>query len=432
MLNGAGQLATTVIGGNTYLAVTGNHDNGVSLFRIDTTGLTITGTAGADIVDATHAPAGQLSPGDLGDTILGLGGNDILRGLGGNDALEGGADNDTLDGDSGADTMAGGAGNDGYVVDSAGDIADESVAGSSGIDTVLSATVSINLADATHFKGSIENAALLDGAILNLMGNALANTLTGNAAANTIDGGPGADKLYGGGDNDTLRGGDGNDTLDGGPGFDTLRGGLGNDTYVLGNDVNLVADGGGTADLATTTTTRSLLLEGLSNVERLTLVSGNINGTGNTLANTIIGSIGNNILKGYLGNDTLSAGAGNDTLYGEAGIDRLSGGAGKDAFVFNVAPTFANRDTITDFSHRDDTIKLAHAFFKGMGTGPLKSQYFFAGSHAHDGDDHIIYNKAAGALYYDGDGTGGHAQVLFAVIGDHGSAGLASNDFVLI
>jgi Ca2+-binding RTX toxin-like protein len=87
---------------------------------------------------------------------------------------------------------------------------------------------------------------------------------------------------------------------------------------------------------------------------------------------------------------------------------------------------------IADFNHADDTIKLSHAFFTGMGTGPLKPTYFFAGTHAHDADDHIIYNKATGALYYDSDGTGAHAQVMFAIVGDHATAGLASSDFVLI
>ena len=108
------------------------------------------------------------------------------------------------------------------------------------------------------------------------------------------------------------------------------------------------------------------------------------------------------------------------------------GEAGKDNFVFNVAPSLANRDVITDFSHVYDTIKLSHSFFKGMGTGPLHSNYFFAGTHAHDADDHIIYNKANGTLYYDSDGTGAHAQVLFAVVANHANAGLAFSDFVLI
>ena len=98
-----------------------------------------------------------------------------------------------------------------------------------------------------------------------------------------------------------------------------------------------------------------------------------------------------------------------------------------------VAPnTTTNRDVITDFNHVDDTIKLSHAFFKGMGTGHLKADFFFVGAAAHDADDHIIYNDATGALYYDSDGTGAHAQVLFAVIANHAHAGLALNDFVLV
>jgi Ca2+-binding RTX toxin-like protein len=40
--------------------------------------------------------------------------------------------------------------------------------------------------------------------------------------------------------------------------------------------------------------------------------------------------------------------------------------------------------------------------------------------------------KATGALYYDSDGTGAHAQVQFATISNHSTAGLAYNDFLLI
>ena len=42
--------------------------------------------------------------------------------------------------------------------------------------------------------------------------------------------------------------------------------------------------------------------------------SGNINGTGNSLANTITGNNGNNILTGGGGNDTIDGGAGSDTV----------------------------------------------------------------------------------------------------------------------
>jgi Ca2+-binding RTX toxin-like protein len=397
----------------------------------------------SEIVELSRLTSGDdtsetLVGDSLQDIMYGLGGDDTMNSGDNNDFLNGGDDNDTLSGGSGDDTLAGtdgndtlsggpgvdhligGTGDDTYYVDSIGDRADE--ASGSGIDTVVSA-ISFNLTPSALVAGDLEKLVLNGTGPLTGIGNSLANSITGNGFNNA---------LLGNGGNDTLDGGGGNDRLDGGPGFDTLRGGSGNDTYVLGNDANLVVDSGGAADLATTTSTRSMLLGGLATIERLTLLSGNISASGNRLNNTIIGSAGANTIKGYIGNDTLSGGGGNDTLYGEAGIDRLTGGAGKDNFVFNVAPTFANRDVITDFSHHDDTIKLSHSFFKGMGTGPLKSQYFFAGTHAHDGDDHIIYNKANGALYYDSDGTGAHAQVQFATILDHAIAGLAASDFVLI
>ena len=52
-----------------------------------------------------------------------------------------------------------------------------------------------------------------------------------------------------------------------------------------------------------------------SDVENLTLTgSSAVNGTGNSLNNTITGNTGNNILDGSSGADTMSGGAGNDTL----------------------------------------------------------------------------------------------------------------------
>ena len=50
------------------------------------------------------------------------------------------------------------------------------------------------------------------------------------------------------------------------------------------------------------------------NVENLTLTgTGNINGTGNALNNTLTGNAGDNVLDGGAGNDTMVGGAGNDT-----------------------------------------------------------------------------------------------------------------------
>jgi Ca2+-binding RTX toxin-like protein len=123
-------------------------------------------------------------------------------------------------------------------------------------------------------------------------------------------------------------------------------------------------------------------------------------------------------LKGNAGNDRLFGDAGNDTLAGGLGRDVLTGGADNDIFVFNTALNkLTNVDQILDFSHVDDAIEVDNAVFKKVGAnGPLQSACFFAGSHSHDANDRIIYNKVNGGLYYDDDGTGTHAQVLFAVL----------------
>jgi Ca2+-binding RTX toxin-like protein len=223
------------------------------------------------------------------------------------------------------------------------------------------------------------------------------------------------------GGNDTLYGLNAADTLKGGPGSDKLIGGSGNDIYVLENGHDTVSDSSG-SDTITSTITRSLV--SYAAIENLTLLgSGKINGTGNSKSNTIIGNNGVNTLDGGLGNDILKGGSGNDIL---------KGGAGKDIFVFDKALSkTSNIDKITDFSATSDTLQMDNKIFKAVGSnGPLKSDYFFAGSKAHDADDHIIYNKATGALYYDSDGTGAHAQIQFASLTNRPT--ITASDFIVI
>jgi Ca2+-binding RTX toxin-like protein len=102
-LDGASALAVATIGSNTFLFVAGGVDDGVSSFKIETTGLIIDGTAGDDVIDEFFAPAGEFLSSELGDTISGLAGNDTLSGRDGDDILTGGADKDSLSGDAGAD-----------------------------------------------------------------------------------------------------------------------------------------------------------------------------------------------------------------------------------------------------------------------------------------------------------------------------------------
>ena len=286
---------------------------------------------------------------------------------------------------TGANVLKGLAGNDVYIIGAGDSVVEAAGGGTDVVGTQFSYTLTAN----------VENLVLLDGTAIAGTGNGLANVLDGtqNSKANV------------------------------------LRGLAGNDTYMIGaGDVVVEAANGGTSDVV-----RSLVSYKLgSYVEHLVLIStGNQNGTGNTLANSIFGNARNNILDGGAGGDTLSGAAGNDILIGGAGVDSLNGGAGSDIFVFNAPLSLANGDFIADFNHAADNFRLENAVMKALGgVGLLKTGFFFAGVRAHDADDHIIYNKATGALYYDDDGIGAHAAIQLAYLSN--KPVLAANDFAVI
>ncbi|WP_159076069.1 calcium-binding protein [Microvirgula aerodenitrificans] len=72
----------------------------------------------------------------------------------------------------------------------------------------------------------------------------------------------------------------------------------------------------------------------IHSIEPIKFWEENINGTGNGLANTLIGNRGNNVLRGLAGDDMLEGGAGDDTLEGGTANDILSGGLGNDTYGF--------------------------------------------------------------------------------------------------
>ena len=242
------------------------------------------------------------------NSLFGNGGNDTLIALTGDDTLDGGDGNDSLSAGSGANSLLGGIGNDILV-------------GTTGNDT---------------FLGGDGNDSLSAGD-----GN---NSLLGGSGLDTIVSGTGADFLDGGDDNDSLIGGSGNDTLLGGAGNDSINGGLGADSLVggAGNDSYLVDDAGdvvienttgtlGGTDLVTSSVDFILGL----NVENLVLQDtfGNLSGTGNASANSLVGNNGNNSLFGFAGRDTLLGNTGNDTLDGGDLEDALFGGIGNDLLI---------------------------------------------------------------------------------------------------
>ena len=91
----------------------------------------------------------------------------------------------------------------------------------------------------------------------------------------------------------------------------------------------------------------------------------------------------------------------------------------------------SNVDTIADFQIGSDKISLDHSIFAAIsGLGSLDPNAFYAGTAAHDTDDRIIYDQASGALYYDADGSGAGAAVLFATLA--GDPLIAASEFTVI
>jgi Ca2+-binding RTX toxin-like protein len=121
-------------------------------------------------------------------------------------------------------------------------------------------------------------------------------------------------------------------------------------------------------------------------------------------------------------------------LNGGAGADLMQGFAGNDRFAFTTTLGAGNVDRIIDFAAGADKIALDDAVFTAIGPlgplGPLNANAFVNGNAAADSSDRIIYNAATGQLFYDRDGTGAVAAVLFATLDAHPA--LAAGDFMVI
>jgi hypothetical protein len=157
-------------------------------------------------------------------------------------------------------------------------------------------------------------------------------------------------------------------------------------------------------------------------------------------ADSITAGLGNDSISGGAGNDTLSGGAGDDTLVGGAGNDVLTGAFGADRFVFETAFGAANVDTVKDFLTGTDKIVLSSKIFSslvGTSTGlAITAGNLVVGAAAtaiaKDKDDYLIYDTTSDLLYYDADGSGSGAPVVFVKVELTGTTAPAFWDFLVV
>jgi Ca2+-binding RTX toxin-like protein len=356
-----------------YSSVSRMADAGIEILRL-TGSANLSATAGADLIQ-----------------MFGNSGNNNLTGNSGDNRLVGNAGNDILNGGFGADIMDGGAGNDTYYVDNAGDTVVES--STNGTDTVYA---SASYSASGQF---VENIYITGTDNIGVTGNSLNNILLGNSGNNTLNGGSGADTMNGGAGNDTyivdnsgdiviegatgstdaiyasssfsingtyienlfltgtsnlnasgngynnlLVGNDGNNTLNGSIGADIMNGGAGNDTYIVDNAGDIVIEGAtGGSDTIYASSSYSI---NSTYIENLFLTgNGNVNASGNSYDNLLVGNDGNNTLNGSTGADTMNGGNGNDTYIVDNVNDTVIEGAsgGTDTIYASISYSLGGR-----------------------------------------------------------------------------------------
>ena len=242
---------------------------------------------------------------------------------------------------------------------------------------------------------------------------------SGSSRSDLLLGGSGADLILGQAGHDVLAGRAGNDHLSGGAGFDIISGDGGDDKIAGGIGDDALSGGAG----------RDLLL-GDAGKDRLSGDGGDDRLSGGDGDDLLFGGSGDDALSGGAGRDRLQGGDGADRLFGGGGSDVLSGGHGGDGFYFSAALSHrSNVDTLADFSPDADTVFLDRTIFDRIASdGTLSAAAFRGGGVAQDGNDRIVYDSASGDIFYDADGSGAGAAVLFA----HVAAGTALThlDFV--
>jgi Ca2+-binding RTX toxin-like protein len=341
----------------------------------------IIGSANADVIVGS-ATATTIDGGAGNDNITGGAGNDSVSGSAGDDTITGGGGNDVLLGGAGNDSITqgaagtttsidGGDGND--TITLTGMIAStQSIAGGAGTDTLVLGTADVATINAFSFAAN----NTFNKNITGIEKVQFANALTSNPdmsrvasinwVVSTADNG-GNDSIGGLADGSTLEftagqttGGaaslaDSTGTNDRVTMLLNSAGGLTMNTFTIAgvenatitsNDTDTTTTGA-TANAADTLTftaaaAKSITVTGNSASLGLTLTGStavtNVNASAykgaltttlvSTVAATLVGGEGADVLTGSAMSDSINGGAGDDTIAGGLGADVLDGGAG--------------------------------------------------------------------------------------------------------
>src|SRR5262245_17906425 len=319
--------------------------------------------------------------------LTSIGGPEVLQGYGNDlaNTLIGTSNSDLLNGQAGADVMAGGPGDDVYFTDTPADQINELAGG--GNDAVFARSNFV-------LPPNVETLILTGTDDLSGTGNDLANAIYGNS---------------------------GNNTLDGQAGADWMAGGTGDDVYFVDGGDAVVEN----ANEGNDTVHSTIHLQLLANVENLTLDgSDDLQGYGNSAANTLVGNTGANLLNGEAGADTMAGGVGNDAYFVDDACDVVVEilNEGSDAVFSTVDYTLtANVEALVlqGSAVNGTGNALANAIYGNSGDNVLDGQ---GGADALTGDagnDTFVFNvgQGDGDLVIDFDGQGAAAGDSLQFVG---------------
>lgn len=165
-----------------------------------------------------------------------------------------------------------------------------------------------------------------------------------------------------------------------------MSGGAGNDTYIVDDAGDTVSDTSG-ADEVRSSVTYALG----AGIESLTLTgSASINGTGNDLANRIIGNSAGNIIDGGAGADDLAGGAGDDTYIVDNVLDSVTENSGAGSGIDTVRTSVDISALWSNVESAVVTVAQGHSIFGNGLDNSLTGNDGGDTLEGYEGADHIV------------------------------------------